>query len=190
MDIPCFENEKFGPDKAEDLYSLNQAEFFDCQFESMDFTALNLASFRFIDCTFSKCNFSNALLRGVNLRSPVFKECKLLGLNWTELTTFIAPYFENVQLDYSVFQEMNLVKAIFKNSSLCEVDFSGANLVKSDFTLSKLPRASFSRADLSEADFREATDYYIDPRETKIKKAKFSLPEALSLLDVFDVVIK
>jgi fluoroquinolone resistance protein len=52
----------------------------------------------------------------------------------------------------------------------------------SDFSGSLLTGASFTKSDLSKADFRTAKDYFIDPSFTKIKGAKFALPEALALL--------
>lgn len=49
---------------------------------------------------------------------------------------------------------------------------------------------SFNKADLSEADLTGSTNYFIDVRYTNIKKAKFSMPEAMSLLTSLEIVIK
>ena len=43
---------------------------------------------------------------------------------------------------------------------------------------------------LSSADFSGAQNYQIDANENTIKKAIFSLPEALSLLSTFDIKIQ
>ena len=37
---------------------------------------------------------------------------------------------------------------------------------------------------------KEARNYHIDIQRDKGKKTKFSLPEALSLLDPFDIVVE
>ena len=47
----------------------------------------------------------------------------------------------------------------------------------------------FHGCDLSKADFSKAIRYDIDPQANKIKKAKFSLPEAAALLRGFDITI-
>ena len=44
-------------------------------------------------------------------------------------------------------------------------------------------------ADLREADFRDASGYLISPRENRLEKARFSLPEATRLLDGLGIVL-
>jgi uncharacterized protein YjbI with pentapeptide repeats len=50
--------------------------------------------------------------------------------------------------------------------------------------------SKFSNTDLSYADFTQAKNYDINPNYNKIKRAIFSIPEVLTLLQGFDVVIK
>lgn len=93
-------------------------------------------------------------------------------------------------MDYTVFQGLNLTGARFINCSLKESDFYECNLSKSHFSKSLLSEANFNKANLSQADFRGAQDYFIDLRETNVKKAKFSLPEAIDLLKALDIVLE
>ena len=51
-------------------------------------------------------------------------------------------------------------------------------------------RSRFSKTNLSGADFRGARNYYIDVRNNNVKKARFALPEAMSLLGSFEVIIE
>ena len=70
-----------------------------------------------------------------------------------------------------------------------EVDFYEANLKKAYFNNSVLTQTIFNKANLTDADFRGARDYFINLRETNIKKAKFSMPEALALLYSLEIII-
>ncbi len=79
--------------------------------------------------------------------------------------------------------------ASFKGSNLKENYFTGTSLISADFTDVDLSGTIFHNCDLSKADFSSATQYDIDPQTNKIKKAKFSLPEAVGLLRAFDIII-
>jgi fluoroquinolone resistance protein len=165
-------------------------EFIECHFEGLDLRELNFRNFKFVDCHFSHCNFNNMNLSSSAMRSSTFKECRLVGINWCSLETFMHPKFYDCQLDYGVFQGLKLPKAEFSKCSLKEVDLSEAVLTEGLFDNSDLEGASFNKADLSKADFTAAKNYSIDPRFTNIKKAQFSMPEAMSLLRALDIVIR
>ena len=70
------------------------------------------------------------------------------------------------------------------------MDFSDCNLTEADFAGTDLESARFSNCDLTLANFKEARNYYIDIQHNKVKKTKFSLPEALRLLDAFDIEVE
>jgi fluoroquinolone resistance protein len=179
-----FDEQAFGK-----LIPLTPSEFINCTFSYIDFTNSNLTLCKFIECQFTNCNLSNVSLKNSVFRDTHFNACKLLGLNWAEAQTISSPTFSESVLDYAVFQSLSLIGVSFKNCSMKEVDFYEANLSKSNFTDSVLSQASFNKANLSQADFRGALDYFIDPGETNIKKAKFSMPEALALLQALEVIL-
>lgn len=165
------------------------AEFIECHFTAIDFTEVNFSRQKFIDCEFTKCNFNNASVKNTILRSPKFNHSKLMGINWTEAATFASPSFNECLLDYGVFQKLNLKNASFVNCKLLEADFYEADCLKASFIGSVLSGTTFNKANLSEADFRGATQYNINPLETRIKKAKFSMPEAMALLDSLNIIL-
>jgi len=71
-----------------------------------------------------------------------------------------------------------------------ETDFTNTNLAAANFADSDLPGAKFQNTNLEKANFAGARNYYIDPRENKIKQAKFSYPDAMGLLAAFDIVLE
>jgi uncharacterized protein YjbI with pentapeptide repeats len=75
----------------------------------------------------------------------------------------------------------------FKNCQLQEVDFVETDLTAAVFSECDLLRAIFDYSILEKADFRTATNYSIHPDQNRIKKAKFSLPGAVGLLDHLDI---
>lgn len=183
-----FEEQTFDSSSFPDLKN-SSTEFVECSFKGIDMSAVNFSRTKFLDCTFHDCNFSNSLLKNAHFRSSTFKKCKLIGLNWAEASSIANPSFYESVMDYCVFQGMSLKGAVFNDCRLHEADFYEANLTKALFNHSHLKGATFNRANLSEADFRGASEYFIDVRETMIKKAKFSLPEAMNLLSSLDIVL-
>jgi uncharacterized protein YjbI with pentapeptide repeats len=92
-------------------------------------------------------------------------------------------------LDLASFQEVDATGFAFLECSLREVDFASATLRRARFSGSRLDGARFAGADLRDADLTSATGYAIDPRHTRVTGARFSAPDALALLDPFDIVI-
>ena len=71
-----------------------------------------------------------------------------------------------------------------------EVDFTGTNLTRANLAKTDFLGSRFADTNLSYADFSEAVNYGIDPRTNRLKKAVFSIPEVVSLLSAFDIVLK
>jgi len=64
-----------------------------------------------------------------------------------------------------------------------------SDLAQAVFDNCDLSRAAFNRTILEKADLRTSFNYSIDPDLNKIKKAKFSMPGLVGLLDKFDIVV-
>ena len=79
--------------------------------------------------------------------------------------------------------------ATFNGSKLKECYFTNTCLNGADFGSVDLSGTLFHNCDLCKADFSSAINYTIDPQTNKIKKAKFSLPEAMGLLRSFEIDI-
>ncbi|PSL44834.1 uncharacterized protein YjbI with pentapeptide repeats [Chitinophaga niastensis] len=164
-------------------------EFFDCHFYKC-----SLKECIFIDCVFDKCTFEECDLSLIQLKQTAFSRVvlqysKAIGISWHNANNPLTVAFHDSRLSYSSFSGKNLKKGIFINCQADEVDFTACNLSLSNFEGTDLAGARFSDTDLTQANFVGAHRYAINVNENKMKKAKFSLPEALSLLYGLDVEI-
>lgn len=184
-----FENNIFNTEDFS-LDSKDSGDFVGCHFIGIDFNMLNFSRLKFLDCEFVECNLSNNNLKGASFRGGSFKKSKLIGLNWSEASSVVACSFSDCILDYSIFHSMNLKNFIFTDCKMLEVEFSESQLVRALINRCMLRGASFNKANLEQADLRGSTDYFIDVRYTNIKKAKFSLPEAMALLSSLDIILE
>lgn len=169
---------------------LDETEFYRCTFVGCDLTDASLDRTRFERCVFEACNLSNARLGKCSFLDVEFKVTKLLGVNWTTATRPLSISFEGCQLDYCGFVGLSLRKTRFDECSVREANFSDADLTSAKLTRCDFAGTRFLHTNLSFADFTGATNYSIDPTQNRLKKTVFSLPEAVSLLSYFDVILK
>ena len=71
-----------------------------------------------------------------------------------------------------------------------EIDFIETDLSDGDFKNTDFEKSLFFKANLTDADFRGASNYSIDIKTNILKRTRFSLPEALSLLESLDIIIE
>ena len=71
-----------------------------------------------------------------------------------------------------------------------EVDFTGTNLTRANLGKTDFLGSRFADTDLRYADLSKAVNYAIDPTTNRLKKTVFSMPEAVSLLSAFDIILK
>jgi uncharacterized protein YjbI with pentapeptide repeats len=76
------------------------------------------------------------------------------------------------------------------NCEAKEVDFTEADLTESNFEGTNFDQSKFLKSNLTKVSFKKAYNYWIDIHNTIIKKARFSMPEAMSLLQSLDVTIE
>jgi uncharacterized protein YjbI with pentapeptide repeats len=81
-------------------------------------------------------------------------------------------------------REVQFRECVAKN-----VDFRETNLSQAIFSGTDLSESLFSNTDLSGADLSLARNYIIDPIQNNVKQARFSLPEAMSLLYSMDIIL-
>jgi len=159
-------------------------EYNGCTFKRCDFSNSIFANNKFMDCIFDGCNLSMMKLAKSTLSSVQFKNCKILGVNFSECIDFLFTVeFAGCMLDYSSFMLKKMPKTRFSKSSLKEVSFTQAILTGSVFDDCDLYGAVFNRTDISSANFVTAYNYDIDPEINQVKKAIFSasgLPGLLS----------
>ncbi len=169
--------------------SLSGMVFENCLFKGCDLKEINFAHGRIIECNFDSCDLSNINLRNARLRDSHFKNCKMLGLKWGDLDDLSNLSFQGCNLGYSNFSGLKLKKNKFIECLFEEVDFAQADFSECDFSSSDFLNARFDETNLTKTNFSRATRYLIDPNRNKIKGAKFSLPDAIGLLQGLGVVI-
>ncbi len=169
---------------------LSGKEFQDCTFLACDFSNSSLLDCNFIDCRFEACNLSNIKLGNTALKGVCFENSKLLVTDFTDCSDFLfAVRFGQCVLDYAFFIRKNLKKTVFDQCSVREANFSESNLAEASFLQCDLHQTVFERTDLRGADFRTAFNYSINPTANNLRKARFSYPSVLGLLDSFGVKV-
>ncbi len=139
-------------------------EFFACTFSS-----LPLIETDFLGTHFSECSFGVPIyLCERRFFTPQFQSCVLIGCNFSHLSM----------------RGISFCKSKVHECSFLEADLTGANLQETDFAGSL-----FHHTNLAKADFKGARSYAINPQVNVVKKACFSLPDALCLLESFEVDI-
>jgi len=170
---------------------LANGEYEKCTFRNCDLSSADLSGILFVNSEFAGCNLSLAQLNKTTFRDVVFRECKMLGLQFQNCNKFAISFsFHHCVLNHSSFYQMKLKGTVFSHTLLHEVDFAGCDLTTAAFDTCDFSGAVFDRTILERADLRTAYNYSIDPEINKIKKAKFSLPAVTGLLHKYNIDIE
>ncbi|MDZ7845911.1 MAG: pentapeptide repeat-containing protein [Owenweeksia sp.] len=172
------------------LKALPKGDYDQCQFINCHFSGVHLSNYNFIGCDFNECDLSNVRLGGTGLKEVRFVKCKMVGTQFTECNPFLlAIDFEDCQLDFAVFNDLNLPGTSFMKCQLKEVDFSGANLNQVEFQGCDMENTHFENTKLEQADFRWARNFSIDPELNNLRKARFSKHNLSGLLHKYKLDI-
>jgi fluoroquinolone resistance protein len=170
---------------------LPRAAYIDCHFVNCNFSKANISASDFIGCHFTGCNFSLAIVENTGLKDNVFKDCKMVGIDFSKCSDFLfSVQFENCPLDYCSFFRKKMKKTSFRNCSLKEADFTETDLSMAVFSNCDLLNTCFVQSNLEKADFRTARNYTFDPDINKMKKAKFSKEGVIGLLARYNLDIE
>ena len=162
-----------------------------CRFVDCEFSGVDLSGLQFTECEFIGCNMSLVKLNNTAFNAIRFIDCKLQGVSFELCNTFLfSVSFEKCILNYTSFYKRTLKKTRFSGCTIHEADFTEADLSASVFDNCDLNNTRFENTLLEKTDFRSSFNFTIDPDKNKIKKAVFSVPGVLSLLEKFDIVIK
>ncbi len=184
------ENQEFQKLACSEL-DLRRKEFSGCIFKKCDFSGCALSGSAFIDCSFIDCNFSNTKVDNCSFQNVCFENSKLLGVMFSTIDTLLIGWvYKKCNINLCDFSNLDIKNSQFLECEIRESDFVGANLYSSDFSGSSMSASKFQNTNLEKTNFVGAKDYYIDPRYNKLKEARFSYPEALSLLDSFGVKVE
>jgi uncharacterized protein YjbI with pentapeptide repeats len=175
--------------------TLDGIRFRDCSFRRCNFSEATLARCRFSECDFQDCNLSLVILTGSGFDGASFADCKMVGINWTKahwprIRTAKALAFKRCVLNDSSFFGLDLRDFALVECRAFDVDFTDANAEDADFSDTDLRDSVFARTRLVAANFTGAQNYRIDIFNNDIKRARFSLPEAVALLDSLDIELQ
>jgi len=171
-------------------------DFTDCLFDHCVFTECAFARCSFTDCRFVHCDLSIASFVGTRFTDVRFASCKLIGIDWAKAgdsrlsKLSLAVGFDNCLLNYGSFFGLALRRVRLAGCIAREADFRDADLTEAVCTGTDFTGSKFLHTNLTKANFTGATGYAINPTANVVTKARFSLPEAISLLSGFDVVIE
>ncbi|HAH31525.1 MAG TPA: hypothetical protein DCL44_04335 [Elusimicrobia bacterium] len=162
-------------------------EFYNCTFTGCDFTKTVFLKCKFSDCRFESCNLSLIKVTGTSFFNSLFRNSKILGVNWTQASWPQVKLPSSIQFLNCVISDSTFFGLYLKDIRIREclardTDFREADLTGADFAHTDLICSLFVNTDLSRADFTQARNYSIKISENRIKDAKFSMPEAMSLL--------
>jgi fluoroquinolone resistance protein len=171
------------------LYGFEQAEadISGCSFAECDFTEVHFSGI-LESCSFTDCNLSLASFEGAKLQDVKFSGCKLEGVDFTRVNALgLAIGFERCLIRNCNFSFVELKGTSFRECEIADTDFIGSKLKESSFAKAVFRNVTFHETDLVKADFTEATGYLINPLTCMVKGAKFSLPDAVSLLECMGI---
>jgi len=186
-----FENQEFTGLQCSHLL-IKDAEFQDCVFKSCIFIESAFIKCKFEDCKFQNSDLSLVKFDGSSFINSTFDHSKCVGINWLKVS---IPFnfdvrFSDSNISNSNFLGLNLQHIQLLNCIAMDVNFEEANLTHANCTGTDFNKTKFHNCDLTKANFSNAKNYSIDHKYNKLKKAIFSLPEAMSLLNGLDIVLK
>ncbi len=114
-----------------------------------------------------------------------------MGINFSLCDAFLLEMgFKDCQISMCNFVALELKNTSFVECLVKETDFLDTDLREADFNKSDLSGSLFNNTNLAGANFSNAKNYNIDPTTNTIEKARFSMPEAIHLLESFNIEIE
>lgn len=101
----------------------------------------------------------------------------------------IAWRFTGCAINLCSFSGLEIKKTEFNNCEIKETDFFDSDISEGSFVGCDLGESRFSNTNLTKTNFVGAKNYQINPEDNNIKKAKFSFPDCVSLLEGLGVEV-
>jgi fluoroquinolone resistance protein len=158
-----------------------------------------------LECVFAGCRFADSCFQGCDLSlvqvpatvfsNTRFEESKVIGVDWTQAewagVRLGRPIsFFRCAISHSTFIGLALKEIVIQECIARDVDFREADLTQADLTHTDFADSLFMDTNLTEADFTQARNYTINASLNVLKKTRFSLPEAMSLLYGLDIILE
>ena len=168
------------------------SEFHDCTFTSSIFNEVVFAHCRFVNCLFQDCDLSLLKVPGTFFSACKFERSRVIGVDWTQADWDSAGLqlpisFKRTAIDHSTFIGLSLPAVQIKDCSVKNVDFRETDLSQAILQGSDFSESLFQNTNLTKADLRGAINYHINPEKNILAGARFSLPEAMSLLYAMNI---
>jgi fluoroquinolone resistance protein len=188
FDLDSYYQEKFA------RLSFAEAKLESIRFEECEFDGCSLINCKLVKCKFLNCRFKDCVLSAINPQESSYNEVhfsnsKVIGCDWTKTRLVEDLDFTDCQINYSNFKLMKLPGLKLLNCEAKEADFIETDLSRGVFKNTDFENSRFFKTNLTLADFRGARNYNIDVKNNILKKARFSLPEVLSLLNSLDIIL-
>ncbi len=184
FDGDCFEDETFS-DAELPAIDLSEKEFVRCRFIRLVAPESVWKGARLDDCFLEHCDLSRMRPAAMALRGAAFANCRLTGVDWSDLRPNPTVSFEACNLQYASFVNVNLTGARLGNCKLADAQFIESRLVECDFTKSQMAGCRFEDCDLRMANFAEAYGLFVDPTRNKVRDARIAMATAVLLAESF-----
>lgn len=165
-------------------------EFITCKFIGCTLSKTKFEDCYFEDCEFLDCNLYMLGVKAASFRNVVFKSCNMLAIQWHEASSPIQISFYSCAISYSTFFKQSLKKCTLVDCVAKEVAFIETDLEEANFENTDLEGTIFQKANLKKANFEGAKNYVINLDNNHVKKAVFSMPDAMALLTNYDITLK
>jgi fluoroquinolone resistance protein len=169
--------------------TITSVEFEECEFTGCSFIGCKFVKCKFVNCKFDDCVLSAVVPMDCRFIDVKFRKCKVIGIDWTKTQKIREFDFEKCQVNYSNFRFLKIPRTRIVDCEAKEADFTETDLQNGDFQNTDFEKSRFFKTNLSNANFKKAINYSIDVTNNVVKKACFSLPEAMSLLKGLDITV-
>jgi fluoroquinolone resistance protein len=168
--------------------------FENCCFKRCNFDQAILLNCKFIDCEFTHCSLNNIKPTNTLFSKVAFHASKLMGIHWPhakwpQIKLFSPIHFYECNISHSSFFGLNLSEINMQSCKANDIDFREADLSNGSFVDTDFYQSLFVQTNLSSADFSGAVNYNIDMNLNHLKKAIFSFPDVINLLQNFEIKI-
>lgn len=192
--VMIYENEIFENIQLEND-CMEEKVFSDCTFYKCRVYESDIVHCSFHGCIFKSCTILNNNFKFTDAVDNRFQDCSIVGLAWNDVERE-----NNIMLPFSAFEDCTLKHNLFIGFKMKKFDFTDCDLLGSTFQQCDLKDSCFQRAglkdvnfqqnDLRGADFRDALEYSISLENNRLKKAKFSFPDAIRLLSATGIIVE
>jgi fluoroquinolone resistance protein len=163
--------------------------FEECEFTNCSFSGCKFEECKFLNCKFNDCDLSSVGVIRSHFIEVEFFRSKMIGIDWTKAQRISDLSFKECLVNYSNFRLLKIPKLIMVKCEAKEADFIETDLTDGDLSKTDFEKSVFFKTNLTGTDLRGATNYAIDVKTNILKKTRFSLPEAMSLLYTLDIII-